>query len=80
MAIFKNVSTGREKTVHFGAQGYSDYTKHRDNTRKQRYLNRHKKNENWNDPTSAGALSRFILWGEPTLSASITKYKHRFNL
>ena len=79
MAIFENTSTGRRKTTHFGAAGMSDYTIHKDPGRKQRYLDRHRKNENWNDPTSAGSLSRYILWGLPSLSASITDYKKRFN-
>ena len=33
------------KTVHVGASGYSDYIKHKDDERKQRYSNIHKKNE-----------------------------------
>ena len=32
-----------KKTIHFGASGYSDYTKHKDDDRKERYLARHKK-------------------------------------
>ena len=68
------------KTVHFGSAGMSDFTKHRDEERKQRYLDRHRKNENWNDKFSAGALSRFILWNKPTLSASIADYKKKFGL
>jgi hypothetical protein len=67
------------KTIHFGAEGMSDYTKHRDDERKKRYLNRHKKRENWNNPMSAGSLSRYILWNKPTLKASIADYKRRFN-
>lgn len=69
---------GRTKTTHFGAAGMSDYTKHKDPARKQRYINRHKKRENWNDPTTAGALSLYILWNKPTLKASIADYKKRF--
>ena len=71
---------GRIKKTHFGAKGMSDYTKHKDPSRKQRYINRHKKRENWKDPTSAGALSRYILWGKPSLRASISDYKKRFHL
>jgi hypothetical protein len=72
---------GRTKTVHFGAKGMTDHTKTpQDEERKKRYLARHAKNENWNDPMSAGALSRWILWNKPTLSASIADYKKRFNL
>ena len=79
MAIFKKDGK-KVKTTHFGAAGMSDYTKHKDKKRKQRYLTRHKKRENWNNYMSAGSLSRYILWGEPTLRASIQKYKRRFNL
>lgn len=80
MAKFET-DTGRSKTVHFGARGMADHTKDPQNEeRKTRYLARHAKNENWNDPTTAGALSRWILWNKPTLSASIADYKRRFNL
>ena len=67
------------KTTHFGCAGMSDYTKHKDKARKQRYMNRHKSRENWSDPMSAGSLSRYILWNKPTLRASINDFKKRFN-
>ena len=67
------------KTTHFGCAGMSDYTKHKDKARKQRYMNRHKATEDWSKPMSAGALSRYILWNKPTLRASIQDYKKRFN-
>ena len=68
------------KTTHFGSAGMSDFTKNKDEERKKRYLDRHRKNENWNDKFSAGALSRWILWNKPTLRASIADYKRRFKL
>lgn len=71
---------GTTKTTHFGGRGYSDYTLHKDSKRKQRYLTRHRKNENWNDPTSAGALSRWVLWNKESKSASIEDYKRRFGI
>jgi hypothetical protein len=79
MAIFYD-DTKKVKTTHFGAAGMSDYTKHRDKARKQRYLNRHQANENWADYKSAGSLSRYILWNKPTLKASKEDYKRRFRL
>tara|TARA_A100001015_G_scaffold81515_1_gene90326 strand:+ start:99 stop:386 length:288 start_codon:yes stop_codon:yes gene_type:complete len=79
MAVFYD-GTKKVKTTHFGAAGMSDYTKHKDPERKQRYINRHKANENWENYMSAGSLSRYILWGEPTLRSSILKYKQKFNL
>ncbi len=68
------------RRIKFGARGYSDYTIHKDPARKERYLKRHAPNENWNDFLSPGALSRWILWNKPTLSASISDYIRRFGL
>ena len=79
MAVF--TENGKKvKTTHFGSAGMSDFTKNKDEERKKRYLDRHRKNENWNDKFSAGALSRWILWNKPTLRASIADYKRRFKL
>lgn len=66
--------------VAFGSWGYEDYTTHGDPKRKERYLKRHRANEDWNDPRTAGALSRWILWNKPTLEASIKDYIKRFNM
>jgi Family of unknown function (DUF5754) len=72
---------GREKVVPFGQKGYSDFTKHKNVTRKQRYLNRHSgMGEHWNKPDTPGALSKWILWNKPTLKASIADFKKRFKL
>tara|TARA_Y100000401_G_scaffold84568_1_gene69855 strand:+ start:1006 stop:1269 length:264 start_codon:yes stop_codon:yes gene_type:complete len=54
------------RTIHFGSKGMSDYTKHKDPIRKERYIKRHQKRENWNDPNTAGFWSRWILWNKPT--------------
>jgi hypothetical protein len=78
MATFSR--NGRIKKVHFGARGMSDYTKHKDSARKSRYIQRHKKRENWNKPDSAGALSRYILWGKPSFRESVSAYKRKFHL
>ena len=69
-----------KKTVHFGQKNADDYTITKDETRKELYLIRHKSRENWNDPRTAGALSRWILWNKPTLQESIRDYKKKFNL
>jgi hypothetical protein len=79
MAIFFD-NDKKVKITHFGAKNMSDFTIHKDKERKQRYLDRHKARENWNDYMSAGALSRWILWNKPTLNASIADYKKRFKL
>ena len=58
----------------------SDFTKHRDPKRKERYLKRHQAREDWNNPLTAGALSRWILWNKETLKASIEDFENRFKL
>jgi len=45
MAIFYE-GDKKVKTTHFGSAGMSDFTKNKDPERKQRYLDRHRANEN----------------------------------
>lgn len=75
-AVFER--DGRSKTISFGTAGMSDFTKHHDEDRKNRYLKRHSKHEDWNKPDSAGALSRWILWNKPTVESGIKSYKNKF--
>lgn len=77
----KYVATFDDGTkTHFGAVGYSDFTKHHDTKRKEAYIKRHKANEKWSDPKTAGSLSRYILWNKPSIKNSIIDFKKRFNL
>lgn len=80
MATFTDASGGVVCTVRFGAQGYSDYTIHRDKARRERYIARHAAREDWNNPCSAGALSRWILWNKETVDASLKDFAQRFNI
>ena len=80
MATFSNSKGGRTKTIHFGAAGMDDYTKTRDKAQRARYISRHRRNENWTVPDTAGSLSRHILWHKETRGASISAFKKRFNL
>ena len=70
------------KTVHFGADGYSDFTKHRDEDRKQNYISRHRPNENWGKSglKTAGFWSRWLLWNQRTIASSIKYIERRFNV
>jgi len=79
MAVFQ-LDNGRSKTTHFGSAGMDDYTKTKDKDQRKRYLERHRRRENWNAPMTAGALSRWILWNKETRAASISAYKSRFKL
>ena len=61
--------------VRFGRKGYSDYTKHHDKERMERYLTRHRRRENWtrSGAKTAGFWSRWFLWSSPSLAGA----KHR---
>ena len=79
MAVFEN--NGRKKTIHFGDSSAQDYTQHGDKQRRENYLSRHKSRENWNDPSTAGALSRWLLWGNSTSFAdNLRSFRSRFGL
>lgn len=72
---------GRKKTTAFGARGYQDYTQHHDPERRRRYMARHSRRENWANPTTAGSLSRYVLWGQSaSVRANVAAYKRRFGL
>ena len=64
---------GNKRTVSFGQKGASDYVKHKDKERKERYVDRHK-NEGWTESglKAAGFWPTNISWNKPTLQASVT--------
>ena len=73
--------TGRTKTTHFGNAGSNDYTLTGDKEARDRYRTRHKKDLQTGDPTRAGFLSWFILWGDSTSKdTNIRTFKSKFNL
>jgi hypothetical protein len=67
-----------KKTIPFGQRGASDMTQHKDEARKNRYILRHQKNEDWNNIYTAGFWSRWILWNKPSISESIRDTNNRF--
>ncbi len=76
------IITNDNKKVYFGQAGASDFTLHKNEARKQLYINRHKNNENWTKSgiDTPGWWSRWILWHLPTLKESYNDIKRRFNL
>ena len=79
-AVFET-DTGREKHTDFGDSSMEDYTQHGDPERRENYRSRHQKDLETDDPTRAGYLSWYILWGDSkNLQQNIQSYKKRFNL
>ncbi len=77
-AVFKS-HTYYHKTVHFGDNRYEDYTQHKDNHRMIMYQKRHQ-HDLLDDPTSAGALSYYILWTRPDFRDGLINYLEHFNI
>lgn len=74
------------KVVSFGARHengvpYDDYLLTGDRAKRERYIARHRVNEDWSDPQSPGALSRYLLWGNSrSLSRNIQSFRSRFGV
>ena len=76
------IITKSGKKIKFGALGYSDFTQHKDEARKQRYINRHKKNETWTKSgiDTRGFWSKWLLWNLPSIKESYADIKRRFSI
>ena len=74
------IITQSEKKIYFGAAGYSDFTQHKDEKRKNRYIKRHEKNENWSKSgiDTAGFWSYWLLWNKQSIKESYEDIKKRF--
>lgn len=68
------------KTIHFGQKDASDYTIHKDKQRRERYIKRHQKREDWTDIYTAGFWSRWLLWNKPTIKESKRFIEKKFNI
>jgi len=72
---------GRKKTTKFGAVGMDDFTITGDKEQRERYRTRHAKDLKTGDPSRAGFLSYYILWGDSkSIQTNISAYKKRFSL
>ena len=66
-----------KKTVSFGAKGYTDYTPSKDKEKKA-HIARHKHNEDWSDPQTAGFYAKHLLWNKPAFQDSFKDLKKKF--
>jgi len=80
VAEFK-MEDGHTRHTHFGASGYTDFTRGASDDQRKHYLERHHKDLVSHDPTSAGLLAMNILWGPSrSMERNIQIYKREFNL
>lgn len=75
------VVDGKGKKVNFGLKGGSTYIDHKDKDKRDAYIARHRVRENFDDPLTAGSLSKWLLWGpHTTLRENLAFFKKKFNL
>jgi hypothetical protein len=67
-----------KKVIRFGEAGASDFTQHKNEDRKNNYIQRHRKNEQWNNPLTAAFYSRWINWEKPTLKEAVSNVNRKF--
>jgi hypothetical protein len=89
-AVFRLAEGGaadaREKVVSFGGRRengvpYDDYLNSGNRMKREAYIARHRVNEDWTDPMSAGTLSRYLLWGDSRkMSENLRAYRRRFGV
>ena len=74
------IITKDNKRVYFGQASASDFTKHKNEERKNLYINRHKKNEDWGKSgiDTAGFWSRWLLWNKTTIKESYQDIKRKY--
>jgi len=83
VAVFHDSKEDKQKTVHFGAKGYEDYTMHKDAERAKRYRARHEKDlltEAAKTGMSPGALSYYVLWTSPSFEQGVRNFKSVYHL
>lgn len=82
VALFYTDAGEYVRKVPFGSSGSSVYYNHKNEQTMKNYLARHRKNnENWSNPYSPGALSRWVLWSEKSsLAAGKKAYARRFKI
>ena len=83
-AVLFNKNGKRKKTIHFGDNRYLDYTQHKNKSRMERYVARHRTREqkfwNRNNVMTPAFMSRFITWSKPSLDDAIRYTNNRFNI
>jgi hypothetical protein len=74
------IITKDDKKVYFGAAGYDDFTTHKDEERRQRYIARHKKNEDWTKSgiDTPGFWAYHYLWSLPSKTQAYQKIKQTY--
>ena len=74
------IITSNGKKIHFGSSDYQDFTQHKDETRKNSYIKRHRKNEDWTKSgiDTPGFWSYHYLWEFPSKTQAYENIKKKY--
>lgn len=75
---YKAVIDGK-KEIHFGSSAHSDFTRHKDTERKERYIARTSNQDHSKQNIASPAwMSRWISWHKPTIEESIKDLNKKY--
>ncbi len=74
------LDNGKSRTIHFGAKNSTTYAEGGSDSKRLAYIARHSVREDWTNPLSAGALSRYVLWQRKSIKAGVADFKKRFKV
>ena len=70
------IITNDNKKIYFGDSNFQHFTSdHLDERRRLLYISRHRKNEDWGDPNTAGFWSYWFLWQYRTYEEAYRKIR-----
>jgi hypothetical protein len=74
------IITDSGKKLYFGDSNYEDFTQHRNEVRKDRYVQRHQKNEDWTKSgiDTPGFWSYHYLWEFPSKTQAYDNIKKKY--
>lgn len=79
-AVFR-LEDDRTKTVRFGTASNYALDKEKTDVDRDAYIARHQVREDFNAPMTAGALSRWVLWGKyHSWKVNAAQYRKQFKL
>ena len=72
----------KRKTLQIGQAGAEDFTTHKDEKRKQKYIARHQARENFgiSGIATRGFWAKNLLWNQPTITESIKDIEKKFDV
>ena len=79
---FMIITPDGKKTIYIGSANFSDMTQHKNPLRRENYLRRHEKRENWEASgiNTPGWWARHLLWSEPSIKKAIKYIEEKFNI